>query len=192
MELLNVATEIVSIDAVKLHPKNVNIGNVDAIVESIKANGFYGTIVANKRTGHILAGNHRYKALIELNITKVPVQWVDIPASKEMKVLLVDNKTTKMGIINDKALADVLVDLLQDEGTLVGSGYDAGELDRIIAQMTTVTYEPNLAPDFELKDRVVSEVDVERAEVGLADRVPEVRKTKEVMCPNCGWEFNID
>jgi ParB-like chromosome segregation protein Spo0J len=192
MEIINGPVEMVDVQDVKLHPKNVNIGNVDAIVESIKANGFYGNIIANKRTKHILAGNHRYKALLELAWEKVPVQWVDIPAKNEMRLLLVDNKITKLGITNDKVLADVLLELLQNEGTLIGSGYDAGELDRIISQMNTEAYAPNLAPDFELKDRVVSETDVDKAEVTLADRVPEVRKVKEVMCPNCGWEFNID
>jgi ParB-like chromosome segregation protein Spo0J len=192
MGIINGPVEMVDVNAVKVHPKNVNIGNVDAIVESIKVNGFYGNIIVNKQTKNIVAGNHRYKAVLELGWKEIPVQWINIPSDDEMRLLLVDNKVTKLGITNDKVLADVLLELLQGEGTLVGSGYDAGELDRIIAQMNTETYSPNLAPDFELKDRVVSETDVDRAEVTLADRVPEMRKTKEVMCPNCGWEYNID
>ena len=38
------------------HPDNPRHGDVPAIVESIKANGWFGTIVAQRSTSHVLAG----------------------------------------------------------------------------------------------------------------------------------------
>lgn len=49
----------------KPHPRNPRQGDVGAIYQSIEANGFYGAIVAQRSTGYILAGNHRYKAAAE-------------------------------------------------------------------------------------------------------------------------------
>jgi SAM-dependent methyltransferase len=56
---------IVPVDSLETHPRNVNQGDIGAIYESIGANGFYGAIVAQKSTGRILAGNHRYQAAVQ-------------------------------------------------------------------------------------------------------------------------------
>ena len=54
--------ELVPIDAVRPHPRNVNHGNVDVIVESIKTNKFFGCLNVQRSTGYILAGKHRWLA----------------------------------------------------------------------------------------------------------------------------------
>ena len=56
---------MVPVDSLETHPRNVNQGDIGAIYESIGANGFYGAIVAQKSTGRILAGNHRYQAAVK-------------------------------------------------------------------------------------------------------------------------------
>jgi ParB-like chromosome segregation protein Spo0J len=63
---------MVDLADLRTHPRNVNHGDLGAILESIDANGFYGAIVAQRSTGYILAGNHRYMALREQNAAMVP------------------------------------------------------------------------------------------------------------------------
>ena len=48
---INDAYELLPLDAVKPHPRNPRRGDLDAIKASMDVNGFYGAIVANKRTG---------------------------------------------------------------------------------------------------------------------------------------------
>jgi hypothetical protein len=56
------AYELVEVGELEPHPDNPREGNVDAIAESVEANGFSGAIVAQRSTGHVLAGNHRLLA----------------------------------------------------------------------------------------------------------------------------------
>ena len=51
----------VPIEELKTYPSNPNQGDVGAIIESIKQFGQFRSIVVNKRTMEILAGNHTYK-----------------------------------------------------------------------------------------------------------------------------------
>src|SRR5262245_16196031 len=54
--------EFAPVLALRPHPQNPRTGDVAAIRASLDVNGWYGAIVAQRSTGFILAGNHRYKA----------------------------------------------------------------------------------------------------------------------------------
>ena len=86
-------TELVKVDSLLCHPKNPRKGNLDIIVQSIQINGFYGCLVAQKGTRHVLAGNHRLKAAGIIGIEKVPVMWVDCTEEEAERILLADNRT---------------------------------------------------------------------------------------------------
>ena len=126
--VLNVGTDDVLISQLKHHPKNANVGNVDAIKESLATNGFFGRVLVNKRTMHILAGNHRVKAAKELGWKKVPVEFVDVDAEAELRILLVDNKTARMGVDDDEKLLEILEELNTYEGGLSGTGYNDDDM----------------------------------------------------------------
>lgn len=55
----------VRLDRLATHPENPRQGDVAAIAASIETNGFYGAVVAQKSSGHVLAGNHRLLAARE-------------------------------------------------------------------------------------------------------------------------------
>lgn len=57
----------VDIDSVRPFESNPRRGDVKAIAESLRVNGQYRPIVANKRTGEILAGNHTWQAAKSLS-----------------------------------------------------------------------------------------------------------------------------
>ena len=101
---INTAIESVALALLKPHPRNVNQGDFGAIQQSVETNGFYGTIVANKRTGHILAGNHRYAVAKQLGFADVPVAWVDVDDEEELRILIADNRTTRLGIDNEEQI----------------------------------------------------------------------------------------
>lgn len=80
---LNVSTETVDIQWLKHHPRNANKGDVDAIKKSLAVNGWYGSVVVNQKTNHILAGNHRVMAAKALGWSSVPVTWIDVTPEEE-------------------------------------------------------------------------------------------------------------
>lgn len=119
------------ISQLTLHPKNPRDGDIGAIAESIEQNGWFGTVVAQVSTGHVLAGNHRVQAAAHLGMEKVPVHWVDVDNETGLRILLADNRTSDLAVYKNEELAAVL-ERLAKKGKLGGSGYDGDDLDALL------------------------------------------------------------
>jgi ParB-like chromosome segregation protein Spo0J len=148
----------------KPHPKNPRRGNVEVIAESIRQNGFYGAVVAQRSTGHIVAGNHRWRAAQEAGMPEVPVLWVDVDDERALRILLADNRTSDVAS-NDSA---VLAELLAGLPDLAGTGYTAEDMTSLLAQDV-----PNFDP-------------VEAAEQPRLDQ-----RAAQGPCPGCGLEWRV-
>lgn len=116
------------------HPDNPRQGDIGAITESIKRHGWYGTLIAQRSTGHVLAGNHRLQAAIALGITHVPVTYLDVTDEQARRILIADNRTSDLATYDDEQLSSILQELEYDGG-LDGTGYDGDDLDDIIRTM---------------------------------------------------------
>lgn len=127
--------EGVALDALTIHPRNANQGNLDVIAQSIEHNGFWGTIVANERTGHVLVGNHRVMALRKAGQTTVDVAWVDVDDEEELRILLADNRTARLGHDDPETLRTLLEELTDSDAGLLGTGYDEKFLDELIKSL---------------------------------------------------------
>ena len=123
------------INSVKPHPANPRKGNVAKIVESIKANGFYGSIVVQKSTMLILAGNHRWQAAKQCGMETIPAMVVDVDDLQAKKILLADNRTSDFAVYDSDELTRLLRDVISDDN-LAGTGFDANDLDKLIADVT--------------------------------------------------------
>jgi ParB-like chromosome segregation protein Spo0J len=122
---------------------------VDAIKKSLAVNGWYGSVVANLTTKHILAGNHRVMAAKALGWETVPVQWVDVTPEEELRILVVDNRTTRIGQDDTTKITDILAELANTPVGLDGTGYSAGDLDALISELSGVADE---TPEYEDKE----------------------------------------
>ena len=134
--VINKQIEQVAIDLLKHHPRNANHGDVEAIKKSLAVNGWYGSVVANLTTKHILAGNHRVMAAKALGWETVPVQWVDVTPEEELRILVVDNRTTRIGQDDTTKITDILAELANTPIGLDGTGYSAVDLDALIDSLT--------------------------------------------------------
>jgi len=101
MRILDGKTEVVPIDALKPHPRNPREGDIGAIHASINNNGFYGRVLAQKATGFILAGNHRWQAMTQAGAKEIPVEWIDVDDDHALRILLADNRTNDLASYND-------------------------------------------------------------------------------------------
>lgn len=114
------------------HPENPRQGDVGAIHTSIEANGFYGAIVVQKATQHVLRGNHTLQAAVHAGAQTVPVLEVDCDDETALKILLADNRTADLASYDDPALLDLLLRIGgEDHERLVGTGYDADDVDAL-------------------------------------------------------------
>jgi hypothetical protein len=131
----DVRDKLVPIDQVRQHPDNPNNGDVEKLIESIQVNGFYTTITADRSTGYILAGNHRYQALHALGATQIPVVWVDKDRHGTLRILVGDNATGQLAEVDKSGQAEILRELMESPLGIAGSGFDVDSYQRLLEQL---------------------------------------------------------
>lgn len=133
--IINDEHELVPLDRLTMHPANPRQGDVGAVCASIEAHGFFGALVVQRSTGHVLAGNHRLKAAKQLGMPEVPVTWVDVDDETATRILLADNRTSDLGTYDNDALAELLKGLAATDKGLDGLGYDGDDLDALLGDL---------------------------------------------------------
>ena len=133
--ILNQDYQQVSVDLLKLHPRNVRQGDTGAIYESIEANGWYGVCVVQRSTNFVLAGNHRLLAARDAGLPAVPVVYVDVDDDRALRIMLADNGTNDKASNNESALAALLAELAVTDKGLLGTGFDGDDLDKLISDL---------------------------------------------------------
>ena len=129
--------ETVGVTDVQPHPQNARVGNVQQIAKSIEEHGQYKPIIVQRSTGFVLSGNHTLLALRQLGAKEVQVTYVDVDDEKAKRILLVDNKSSDESGYDDKALLALLKDLDDTELGLLGTGFDAAELELLSFDATS-------------------------------------------------------
>jgi hypothetical protein len=132
--------ELVPAGRLSLHPDNPRKGDLDALGESISANGFYGAVIVQRSTGRIIAGNHRYQALIAAASPDelVPVIWADVDDDRARRILAADNRTGDLATYDQDALLALLEEMAGGAAGLVGTGFDLDDLEDLRAIAGTV------------------------------------------------------
>jgi ParB-like chromosome segregation protein Spo0J len=125
-----VQCETVQITNLIPYPANPREGDIGAIIESLEANGQYRPIVANKRTGHILTGNHTYQAAKALGWFEIAVSWVDVDEDQELKIVLIDNRTSDLATYDTVELKTHLVN---SAGQFKGTGFQPEDVSEILS-----------------------------------------------------------
>jgi ParB-like nuclease domain len=136
IQILTKDAPLESTESLLCHPRNVNEGSLEDVIKSIRQHGFYGTITVQLSTRHVLAGNHRLKAAVALEMPLVPVTWVDVDDELALRIVLVDNETTRKGKNNDEGLKDLLLELSKTPTSLTGLGYGSKDLENLLKKFS--------------------------------------------------------
>lgn len=129
---------MVPIDRVSQHPENDNNGDVEEIVASMRTVGVYRPIYASSETGYIVAGNHTYIGMLELNAEFVPVIWLDnLTPAQERRILYLDNKIARNArpdpALTKELVANIVNDVHGDvAAALIGTGLTMAEYERLM------------------------------------------------------------
>jgi hypothetical protein len=135
--ILNESTELVPAGSIQPHPRNVNRANLPPIAESIRVNGFYGTVIVQKSTGFILAGSHRWREAVEQGAAEVPVTFIDVDDATALRIMLADSRTQRLGADDPLPLSE----LLGDMGELAGTGFTEADLDALLTDAGMQTFQ---------------------------------------------------
>ena len=163
---------VVGIDSIETHPSNARRGNVDAICKSLERWGQYKPIVANKRNGRILAGNHTFMAAQRLGWTEIAATWVDVDEETELKILAVDNRLSDVAGYDDQALVELLRAIDSCDDGLEDTGYELTDLLKLIDKLDDTESVVDL-PDWEDRYEVVIECRTENEQAALLLRLSE-------------------
>lgn len=132
----DLTTERVPVAELRTFHRNPRQGDVAAIATSLRVNGQYRPIVVNRgthtgRAQEVLAGNHTLMGARDLGWDDIAVSYVDVDDDQASRIVAADNRTADLGGYDDRLLAELLGDL----DDLDGTGYDAGDLDEILARL---------------------------------------------------------
>ena len=163
IKILQESIEMVEVDSLEPHPENPRVGDIGAIINSMRTNGFFGALIAQKSTRRVLVGNHRLHAATWLKMPEVPVIWIDVDDVKAKKIMLADNRVSDLGSYNDDVLLGLIKDLTDEKVNVAALGYDDEDIEDIIKRASE-PMELNVEAEPEKKDRVVR-------------------------CPQCNFEF---
>ena len=112
------------------NPRKMTKEEFEKLKRSIKEFGYVEPIIINKRTGNIVGGNQRYRALMELygENYNAKVVEIDIPEDKEKTLNIALNRIS--GTWDEAALAQILTELDDDLRNL--TGFDEYEISKFL------------------------------------------------------------
>lgn len=125
-------TEAVALDKLTTFPGNARRGDLDAIVDSLRRNGQYRPLIAQRSTGFVLAGNNTLAAMQREGWTEAEVKWLDVDDEQARRIVIADNRTADLGTYDDRALVQLLREVGED---LEGTGYDLDDFDDLLAAL---------------------------------------------------------
>jgi len=114
-----------------------NAAAVDKVAESIERFGFGAPILARQEDRQIIAGHTRLLAAKKLGLTRVPVRFLDLDPADAQLLALADNRLSEIAEWDEGMLARVLEELKAGNADLDASGFDTGEIDRLLADLST-------------------------------------------------------
>jgi hypothetical protein len=136
------------VSKLKPHPKNYRVHPPDQrehLVESMREHGVYrNVIVASDYT--ILAGHGVVEAATEAGVDSLNVVRLDLDPNdpRALKLLAGDNEVGRLADTDDRALADLLKEILDgDVDGLLGTGFD----DSMLANLVLITRGEDEIPD---------------------------------------------
>lgn len=132
---------------IQSHPRNPNRGDIEAVKASIGAMGFFGRVIVQKSTGHILAGNHRFEAAKALGAKTIPAWVVDVDDLTALKILLVDNRAASLAEADEDKLAAALKFLAEGERGLEGTGFKNDDLEALLGRAPSLADVDRAWPD---------------------------------------------
>lgn len=125
-------SSLVPIDQVARFPGNPRRGDVEAIARSLRRFGQQRTILVQRSTNLIVAGNHLWDAARLLEWDHVAVTWSDLDDTEARAYLVADNQIATRGQNDPEALTAFLRDLADRSAIDEALGFDSEALDRYL------------------------------------------------------------
>jgi hypothetical protein len=118
--------------AATYNPRKISPHDLDSLRKSIRRFGMVEPVVVNRRTKRIVGGHQRVLACDLEKVETVPVVWVDLDETDERTLNVALNRIS--GEFDEGKLLQVIEDLKRRGADLDFTGFDSGEIDRLVAK----------------------------------------------------------
>ncbi len=112
---------------------------VGSVASSIERFGFNVPILCDEELA-IIAGHTRWRAAVNLGMSKVPVIVLPLRAPDRKAFAIADNRTSQIAEWDFEQLGRVLCELRDSEAGLEGLGFSDGELTALMTPETEVDW----------------------------------------------------
>ena len=169
------------IDELVRYPKNPKRHALDAIGDSVQAVGFVTELRLNETTGRLLEGHGRLDYLLAQKkagkeppegIRKKGGKWlapvvrgIALTEAQEDRFVVAANRLVELGGWDDKLLADLLSEVADAEGGLLGTGYDAETLGDLLLSVAPPKEQQDPEPQVDRAAELQAEWKTERGQV---------------------------
>lgn len=119
------------------HPENPRRGDDESVAESVDTWGFFGAILVQRSTGHVIAGNTRLRVAQQAGSAHVPAFVLDVDDDTARGILLADNRMSDLATYDEGLLVAALQAM---GGDLTGTGYTEDDLDDLVATLAKATH----------------------------------------------------
>lgn len=148
------AFEFVPLAGLAPHPDNENVNDQAGIDASVEAHGFADVVIAQiprgrRKRGYIIAGHGRWTSAKAAGMDAVPVVWLDVDDDEAARLRIVHNATGRAAVWDEPKLVESLQALAETETGLTGTGFDSGDLGRLLATLETDANPGDLTGDAE-------------------------------------------
>ena len=172
------------IDQVTPAPYNYNNGDVEAVEESIIANGMYRPVFVQKSTGNIIAGNHTWEACKSLGSDVIPVVELDVDDVGARRIMVADNQIARAAQ-PDNGLLLAILEEMPDPNIGTGLTEDDIEQIRLLNEIPLDTAEDDFAswPMFSVR----LPPHVLRGFMSMTHQADDDRSRFELLMRKAGW-----
>lgn len=110
------------------NPRNPRVHDkaMPGIIASIEQHGFVQPIVCNRRTGRLVIGHGRLKAVIHLGRPTIAVVWIDCSEEEELALMIADNRVGERTEWEESGLSALLEELREED---LFTGYTEQDLE---------------------------------------------------------------
>lgn len=145
------------------NPRKISSREMEKLKKSIREFGYIEPIIWNRKTGNVVGGNQRLKALIELGVKEVDIIEVNLDENKEKALNVALNKIS--GEWDDLGLFELLEEIHKKNKNLFDiTGFNDEDLEEL---------------------RLVKE-DIE---INIKEKEFDENITTTNKCPKCGYEW---
>lgn len=136
VRILNQRYAIEPTSGLSEHPRNARRGDEEFIDESLLENGFFGAVLADSRTRHILVGNHRFRRAVRAGAAEVPAIWITPDDDAHARrIMLADNAASDRATNERRLLAELLKEAVETPSGLRGTGHTQATLDALLDEI---------------------------------------------------------